>query len=221
VTSREFRDRLVRRARRADVHVPPPLAAALEQYYRLLALWNEKINLTALPLSQAEDQTFDRLLIEPLAACRHLVPGPLSALDIGSGSGSPAIPLALACPDLSVRMVESKTRKAVFLIEAIRQLGLNRASVETARFEQLLSRPDLHEACDLVTVRAVRVESRTLMSLQAFLKPTGQLFWFRGAPGRVDPASIAPPLRWTATRALVDANGSRLVVLAKDLVAAG
>jgi hypothetical protein len=107
------------------------------------------------------------------------------------------------------------------LTEAIRQLHLNRASVETARFEQLLSRPDLHEAVDVVTVRAVRVEARTLMSLQAFLKPTGQLFWFRGAPGRLDSAAIPPPLRWTASHPLVDANGGRLVILAKDLLAAG
>ena len=221
MTSREFKDRLVRRARRADVHVLPPLSAALEQYYRLLALWNRKINLTALPLSQPEDKTFDRLLIEPLAACRYLPASPITAMDIGSGSGSPAIPLTLACPDLTMRMVESKTRKAVFLTEAIRQLHLERASVETARFEQLLSRPDLHETVDVVTVRAVRVEARTLMSLQAFLRPTGQLFWFRGTPGRVDPAGVPPPLRWLASHPLVDANGSRLVILAKDLLAAG
>jgi 16S rRNA (guanine527-N7)-methyltransferase len=221
VTSREFKDRLVRRARRADVHVPPPLTAALEQYYRLLALWNQKINLTALPLSQPEDNTFDRLLIEPLVASRYLPASPLTAMDIGSGSGSPAIPLTLASPDLTMRMVESKTRKSVFLTEAIRQLHLERASVETARFEQLLSRPDLHEAVDVVTVRAVRVEARTMMSLQAFLKPTGQLFWFRGAPGRIDSKAIPPPLRWMASYALVDANGSRLVILAKELLAAG
>ena len=221
MTSREFKDRLVRRARRADVNVPPALSAAFEQYYRLLALWNRKINLTALPLSQPEDKTFDRLLIEALVACRFLPAAPISAMDIGSGSGSPAIPLTLACPDLTMRMVESKTRKAVFLTEAIRQLHLERASVETTRFEQLLSRPDLHEAVDVVTVRAVRVEARTLMSLQAFLKPTGQLFWFRGAPGRIDAAAIPPPLRWMTSHPLVDANGSRLVILAKDLLAAG
>jgi len=201
--------------------MPPALTAVLEQYYRLLDLWNQKINLTALPLSQPEDKTFDRLLIEPLVACKYLSASPMTAMDIGSGSGSPAIPLTLGCPDLTMRMVESKTRKAVFLTEAIRQLHLNRASVETARFEQLLSRPDLHEAVDVVTVRAVRVEARTLMSLQAFLKPTGQLFWFRGAPGRIDSAAIPPPLRWTASHPLVDANSSRLVILAKDLLAAG
>jgi 16S rRNA (guanine527-N7)-methyltransferase len=219
VTSREFNERLMRRARRVDVQIAPALAGELEQYYRLLMLWNVKINLTALPLSPPGDDTFDRLLIEPLVAARHLGPGCVTAIDIGSGSGSPAIPLALAAPGLSMRMVESKTRKAVFLTEVVRHLRITRASVETARFEQLLSRPDLHEGADLVTVRAVRVEARTLMTLQAFLRPAGQLFWFRSAVGPSTPSNVPPPLRWTATHTLVDANSSRLVVLSKELVA--
>jgi 16S rRNA (guanine527-N7)-methyltransferase len=219
VTSREFNERLMRRARRADVQIAPELSGELEQYYRLLTLWNVKINLTALPLSPPGDDTFDRLLVEPLVAARHLGPGAVTAIDIGSGSGSPAIPLALASPRLSIRMVESKTRKAVFLTEAVRHLHMVGASVETARFEQLLSRPDLHEGADLVTVRAVRVEARTLMTLQAFLRPAGQLFWFRSAVGPSTPSNVPPPLRWTATHTLVDANSSRLVVLSKDLVA--
>jgi 16S rRNA (guanine527-N7)-methyltransferase len=219
VTSREFNERLMRRARRADVQIAPELAGELEQYYRLLTLWNVKINLTALPLSPPGDDTFDRLLVEPLVAARHLGPGSVTAIDIGSGSGSPAIPLALASPGLAIRMVESKTRNAVFLTEAVRHLHMVGASVETARFEQLLSRPDLHEGADLVTVRAVRVEARTLMTLQAFLRPAGQLFWFRSAVGPSTPSNVPPPLRWTATHTLVDANSSRLVVLSKDLVA--
>jgi len=218
VTSREFKERLIRRARRADVQVPPKLAESLEQYYRLLAVWNPKINLTALPLSPPEDQTFDRLLIEPLAAAKFLESRQLNGIDVGSGSGSPAIPLALACPNLALRMVESKTRKAVFLTEAVRTLHLQSA-VEAARFEQLLSRPDLHEAADLVTVRAVRVETRTLTTLQAFLRAGGQFFWFRSATSSAAPSNVPPPLRWTATHPLVDANSSRLVVLSKDLVA--
>ena len=49
--------------------------------------------------------------------------------DIGSGGGSPAIPLKLARPTLPLPMVESKTRKAVFLREAVRALGLARREV--------------------------------------------------------------------------------------------
>ncbi len=216
MTSREFNERLTRRARRVDVQVSPALAGELEQYYRLLTRWNVKINLTALPLNPPGDDTFDRLLVEPLAAARYVRSGPATAIDVGTGSGSPAIPLALACRELMVRMVESKIRKAVFLTEAVRHLHITGASVETARFEQLLARPDFHESADLVTVRAVRVESRTLMTLQALLRPAGQLFWFRSAAGPSAPSNVPTPLRWTATHTLVDANSSRLVVLTKN-----
>lgn len=136
-------------------------------------------------------------------------------MDIGSGSGSPALPMALATPALQLRMVESKTRKAVFLTEACRHLGLVSAQVETARFEQLLARPDLHESADVLTVRAVRVETRVLLTLQAFLKPGGELFWFRGAAGPDAPANVPPPLRWRTTHPLVDTQHGRLAILTK------
>ncbi len=136
-------------------------------------------------------------------------------MDIGSGGGSPALPLALALPTVSLLMVEAKTRKSVFLREAIRALGLETADVATARFEELLARPDLHEAHDLVTIRAVRIESRVLLGLQAFLRPGGQLFLFRGAASG-DPAGAAPPpLTWKATYPLIETLRSRVVILEK------
>ena len=219
MTSRDFLDRLRRRAKRASAEISPDLAANLERYFALLTRWNAKINLTSFKLEpNGGDEAIDRLLIEPVVAARHVVTSAQNVIDIGSGGGSPALPLALACPRLSLRMVESKTRKAVFLREAIRELELARVTVETTRFEELLTRPELHEGLDLVTIRAVRVEPRTLVSLQAFLKPGGQLFLFRG-PGGADVAdSLTPALTWLATYPLVDALRSRLVVLQKTAI---
>lgn len=215
MNAREFKERLTRRAKRAGVAVSPELAARLEIYYRLLSTWNQKINLTALNLQEPTDESFDRLLIEPIVAARHVPPGAKRMLDIGSGGGSPALPFALASPGLSLLMVESKTRKSVFLREAVRALGLAAADVAPARFEELLTRPDLHEAHDVVTIRAVRVETRVLLGLQAFLRPGGQLFLFRG-PASTDPADAAPPpLAWLATYPLVESLRSRLVILTK------
>jgi 16S rRNA (guanine527-N7)-methyltransferase len=219
MSAREFRDRLRRRAKRASVDLPGNLAEAYESYYALLAKWNARINLTAFHLEPGgTDEALDRLFIEPLIAARHVAPSAATMIDIGSGGGSPAIPLTLAMSRLSLRMVESKTRKAVFLREAIRELGLGRALVETSRYEELLARPELHEALDLVTIRAVRVEPRTLVGLQAFLKPGGQVFLFRG-PGGADVAnSLTPPLSWAATYPLVESLRSRLVILQKTQI---
>ena len=217
--SREFRDRLRRHARKAGLDLPGGLADALGRYFELLAKWNAKINLTSFRLDPSgQDEAVDRLLIEPLVAARHVPPNAQTVIDIGSGGGSPAIPFTLAVPRLRLRMVESKTRKAVFLREAIRELGMGFAEVETSRFEELLARPELHESLDLLTIRAVRIEPRTLFTLQAFLRPGGHLFLFRG-PGGTDVADAAGlPLTWTATYPLVESLRSRLVVLQKSPV---
>jgi 16S rRNA (guanine527-N7)-methyltransferase len=197
-----------------DVRLSDDQLAALEEYVRLLARWNKKINLTALAVAEPDDEAIDRLLVEPLVAAKYLPAKPLRLIDVGSGSGSPAVPLLISVPDLTLTMIESKTRKAVFLTEVLRALGA-KATVETSRYEELLSRPDLHESADVVTVRAVRVESRTLLTLQAFLAPGGQLFWFRSA-ARMPDAEIPVPLRVSALHPLTDSTKSALLVLAKE-----
>jgi 16S rRNA (guanine527-N7)-methyltransferase len=219
VASREFFERLNRRAKAADVSLSIDLAEKLGAYYQLLTKWNAKINLTAFRLTpEGDDPAIDRLLIEPVAASRYVADNARSMLDAGSGGGSPAIPLKLALSNLSLRMVEVKTRKAVFLREAVRELGLRDAEVETARFEELLPRPELHEALDIVSIRAVRVETRTLNTLQAFLRPGGKIMLFRGAGKSELEDSPPPPLAWMATYPLVDALHSKLVVLSKTRV---
>jgi 16S rRNA (guanine527-N7)-methyltransferase len=203
------------------VTLAPDLAEQLELYYRLLATWNTKINLTGLRLSEISPDALDRLLIEPVVAAKYVLSGSSRMLDVGSGGGSPAIPLALALRNTRLLMVESKTRKSVFLREAVRALEMNGADVVTTRFEELLARPDLHEAHDLVTIRAVRVEARVLGTLQAFAKPGGQIFLFRGS-GHSDPSeSVTPPLAWKATYPLIESLRSRLVVLEKRAIAGG
>ncbi len=209
---RDFRTRLTRRAAKAGLFVPDELATRLGIYYELLSRWNRKINLTAL---DDADQAIDRLLLEPLIAARHVQAGSSRLLDVGSGGGSPAIPLKLALPALALTMVEAKTRKSAFLREAIRQLDLERASVETSRYEELLARPELHEAFDVLSTRAVRIEASTLLTLQAFLQPNGQLLLFRGPGGPQVPSAVVPPLVWRSTVPLVETLQSRLTVLSK------
>lgn len=219
VANREFRERLRRRAKTANVPISTEVVEKLEVYYQLLAKWNAKINLTAFRLNpEGDDAAIDRLLIEPIAAARYVPENARTLLDAGSGGGSPAIPLKLASNNLSLRMVEVKTRKAVFLREAVRELGLRDAIVETSRFEELLPRAELHEAQDLVSIRAVRIEIRTLNTLQAFLRPGGKILLFRGASKSDLEDSPPPPLAWMATYPLVDSLHSKLVVLSKSRV---
>ena len=221
-------DRIHKRTRKAGVTLDPQLVEPLCAYYNLLEFWNEKINLTAFSLKDAPDDAIDRLLVEPLMAAKHITGshhghGHLTAgasptfLDIGSGGGSPALPLKLAIPGMTLRMVESKTRKSAFLREAIRVLNLSNADVETARAEELLTRPELHESQDFVTVRAVRLELKLLVKLQAFLRTRGRILMFRSGVGLDAPPTVVPPLVYEATLPLVESLRSRLVVLRKML----
>jgi 16S rRNA (guanine527-N7)-methyltransferase len=215
VSSREFQDRLTRRARRAGVVVSSALTMKLEIYFKLLAAWNAKMNLTGLDLAEQSPAALDRLLIEPLVAAKHATVPVTRMIDIGSGGGSPAIPLALALSSPHLMLVEAKTRKSVFLREALRALEMTEAEVVTSRFEELLSRPALHEAHELLTLRAVRIEGSVLMNLQAFVRPGGELFLFRATSGGEAPGALVPPLSWKATFPLLEDQNSRLVVLGK------
>jgi len=187
VSSREFRDRLLRRARRAGVAVDNEMLSPLEAYFRLLARWNEKINLTALPLRNPNDETFDRLLIEPLAAARLIGATPSSWFDLGSGGGSPAVPLKIARPNLNLTMVESKVRKAAFLREAVRTLGLPSAAVQNVRFQELTENATLVASVDLVTVRAVKIDSALFGVARHLLRDRGRvlLFGFKNGSAKI------------------------------------
>jgi 16S rRNA (guanine527-N7)-methyltransferase len=188
VTSREFRERLSRRARKARVVVPEQALAPLEAYYRLLAKWNVKINLTALPLQVPTDATFDRLFIEPLLAAELTPDAPGTWFDLGSGGGSPALPLKMVRPSLSLTLVESKTRKAAFLREVVRELKLPGTVVANLRFQEL---PTPTPAADLVTVRAVRLD-RTLLDESARLLRVGGHMLFFGTPGVLTHKAFRP-----------------------------
>ena len=209
---RDFSSRLIRRATRAGLFLTDDLTEQLATFYSLLSRWNQKINLTAL---QNQDEAIDRLILEPLIAARYVPAAARRLMDVGSGGGSPAIPLKLAVPRLALTMVEVKARKSAFLREAVRQLELTDTDVETARIEELLAKPALHEAFDVLSLRAVRVEARTLLTLQAFLRTHGQLFLFRGPHGPATPQTIVPPLEWLETVPLVEPLQSRLTTLVK------
>ena len=184
MTPKAFRDRLARRSKSAGIVLAPGVSDQLEAYFRLLARWNAKVNLTSLPLEEPTDETFDRLFIEPLAAAKVVEDSWSPWLDVGSGGGSPAIPLKLVRPALQLTMVESKARKAAFLREVVRELALPGAAVETGRFEELAARPEVEGAAGMVTLRAVRPDPKLVSSIARGLRDSGYLLWFRPTPQR-------------------------------------
>jgi 16S rRNA (guanine527-N7)-methyltransferase len=191
------------RARHHGVLLPDLLIPKLLSYYSLLARWNARMNLTSLV---DPESAIDRLLLEPVKAGQH-IPAGRALVDLGSGGGSPAIPLALASGARSLLMIESKARKGAFLREAIRHLALP-ALVECARFEEVL--PKLQKSADLVSIRAVRIDQAVLALVRPALAPGGEVLLFASDPLDLVPT---PGLKVDRTTMLLPALGSRAVFL--------
>lgn len=171
-------ERLIARASASGLMLPPALAERLLAYLDVLALWNRRINLTAFDLAVPTDEALDRLLIEPVAAAPLVRPGDRRALDIGSGGGSPAIPLALAVPAIEMTLVEARTKKAAFLREATRVLALP-GTVVGRRVEDLAS-SGTARSFDVITFRAVRADRALWRAVDQLLAPAGRVIWFGG-----------------------------------------
>lgn len=194
VRAAEFERELTRRADAAGITVARDVVARLYSYYELLARWNRTINLTALPLDPLTPSTLDRLILEPLAAAA-LVPCDVVAaelhpslrwVDIGSGGGSPAIPLRLVRPAGELTMVESRSRKAAFLREAVRVLALERTAVEASRFETIAAQREYEHRCSLATCRAVRADAVFFLAVRRLLRDDGRLILFGSTPRTID-----------------------------------
>ena len=106
----------------------------IQQYIRILLTWNEKINLTAIrdPL-----EILNRHFCESMYAAATVPVENGRLADVGSGAGFPGLPLKIIRPDLQVFLIESNVKKATFLAEVIRELGLTDSIVLVRRYEEL------------------------------------------------------------------------------------
>jgi 16S rRNA (guanine527-N7)-methyltransferase len=157
--------------------IAPAQAREFEKFYGLLTKWNRRINLTALELGLTPPiETLDRLFIEPIIASELVPGGPLALIDLGSGAGSPALPVKILRPAVRLTMVETRGRKAAFLREAVRTLGLDDVDVEQTRFQSLPA--SMSSEFDIVMARALRLDEELIGAVVDLLKPTGRLITF-------------------------------------------
>lgn len=208
--SGSFAQQLAERAEAAGLALDSGLASRVQVYFELLRRWNRRINLTGLDLDALTPDGIDRLFIEPLIAARHVAPGTTSVIDLGSGGGSPALPLALAVRAASLTMVESRIRKSVFLREAARELGIV-ATVLTIRYEEALERQELAGAFDTLSCRALRLSSVELLDVGKFLRPGGRLLLFRST-SESNELTVSPPLSQLNSEALPRHDSVLLVI---------
>jgi len=148
----------------AEAGQAPLDAAATGRFEELLSLifrWNARMNLTAI---RDEEGILSRHFVESICCARALPAGITTLLDFGSGAGFPGIPIALCRPEIRVTLAESQGKKAAFLQEAVRVLGIS-ASVHAQRAE-LLAGP-----FDCVTMRAVERMAQAVATAARLVAP--------------------------------------------------
>jgi len=103
-------------------------------YLDLLVAWNQRLDLTA---ARTPDELVDLTLGDALVMASELGARPMRAVDVGSGAGAPALPLAILCPSLAITLVEPKQKRVAFLRTAQATLHLTNASVVRCRSEAM------------------------------------------------------------------------------------
>jgi 16S rRNA (guanine527-N7)-methyltransferase len=145
---------------------PETAAQRLASYGNLLLHWNTRLSLTAI---RDEAELIERHLMEGVFAAEHHPSGRL-ALDFGSGTGIPGIPIAICRENLQVTLAEAQRKKAAFLQEIVRVLGLNNAVVHPGRAETLAA-----GTLDAVWMRAVEKSAAMLPLAATLVAPGGSL----------------------------------------------
>lgn len=169
----QFTSALETNAPQFSIELLPKDLQLLGDYYGLLLKWNPRLHLVA-PCSPEEFAV--KHVLESLMLLKHL-PANARVADVGTGAGLPLIPCLLVRNDLHGLLIESSSRKAVFLREALRPVRPpNRASLTITRFEDLPS-PDV----EFVTCRALDRFSESLPKLIGWAAANTTFLLFGGS----------------------------------------
>ncbi len=123
----------------------------LKDFVAILREWNEKMNLVS---KKSMDDVWERHVLDSLQLIEYLPTAVKSLIDIGSGAGFPGVVLAIAMQEkfsaAQITLVESITKKTVYLNDVCRKLDLNNIKVENNRVENIVFKD-----VDVITARAV------------------------------------------------------------------
>ncbi|MBV8366192.1 MAG: 16S rRNA (guanine(527)-N(7))-methyltransferase RsmG [Candidatus Eremiobacteraeota bacterium] len=163
---------------------PSGLAERLRRFGEALIRANQQTNLVG---ARSEGQLVAAHLLDslaPLAGERLQAP----IIDVGSGAGLPGIPVALSFPELSLILLEPRAKRAAFLTEMVKALGLRNVRVDR-RSAETAARGDLRDFAETALARALARPARALDLALPLLKPGGRLFLYSGRDAR--PGAIA------------------------------
>ncbi|MET0683102.1 MAG: 16S rRNA (guanine(527)-N(7))-methyltransferase RsmG [Casimicrobiaceae bacterium] len=168
-------------------------------YIALLFKWNATYNLTAI---REPERMLTHHVLDALAVLPHLpdvaARADLRVLDVGSGGGVPAIPLAVARPGWRVVALDSNHKKGAFLQQAVNELPLPNAEAVIARVEEYVPAAPF----DIVISRAFSDLATFVDTSARHLAPGGQLIAMKGVFPDEEIALLPATVRVVAAPAL-------------------
>jgi 16S rRNA (guanine527-N7)-methyltransferase len=178
---REVFDRALCEAAAAiGLHPPADQRERMFEHFDRMVETNRQFNLTRItrPAEAAVKHYVDSLT---LLACPWFdADQPLTVIDVGTGAGFPAVPLAIVCPRWSITAIDGTAKKARFVSETAAALGLANLHVLHARAEDL--KPGGGERFDLVLMRAVSPIATGLKRVGHLVGPSGSVVFYK-TPG--------------------------------------
>ncbi len=185
----------------------PAAAAQFQTFYSLLVRWSQRINLTAI---RGESEILSRHFVESIAVAHSLPAGIATLLDFGSGAGFPGLPIAICCPQIAVVLAESQVKKAAFLREVVRTIGLP-IEIFTGRAETIA------RTFDAVVLRAVERMSQAVAAAASLVSPAGWLVLLTTQPLIDEMKAVAGPgFSWNEAVPLPSAE-ARVVILGQKV----
>jgi 16S rRNA (guanine527-N7)-methyltransferase len=172
-----FRAALIHAVAPWGIAVEPDQIAALESHYLAMVTANEAMNLTRItdPIEAAIKHYADSLALLPWAVKVGLPS--ISLLDVGSGAGFPAVPIAVMRPEWRVTALDGTRKKAEFVSRIATDLGLKNLRAEHGHSDHWIS----GETFDFVATRAVASLARCMRTAHRFIRKGGSLIAFKTA----------------------------------------
>lgn len=154
--------------------------ARFEIYSRLITVWNEKINLTA--ITDPEGITVKHFLDSVYPFTLFEVPQGASVIDVGTGAGFPSCPLKIMRDDLKLTLLDSLNKRIAFLANLSESLDLGATCIH-GRAEELGRNGEYRESFDICTARAVARLSDLCEYCLPFVKKDGIFAALKGSAG--------------------------------------
>jgi 16S rRNA (guanine(527)-N(7))-methyltransferase RsmG len=179
---------------RLQLELTPEQISTLTLYCDELARWNTKINLTGLK----DAELVRRLVVEPAWLAKRLkMTGKLA--DVGSGNGSPAIPLHVVAGLSETHLIEARARRAAFLRHIVNLLNLKHVVVHRMRLE---ADTDLSKV-DWVSVQGVALTTELFNVIKKMSFPTTRIVWITSEPSPPIPPVEVLRVPFTKTEVLI------------------